>query len=216
MVNVIAIDGPSGSGKSTVAKLVAKKKGYVYINTGAMYRAIGLYCYENNIPCENSQITDSILSNIKIDFDLNGNILLNNKNVSEFITTPEVAKLASDYSALPNIRKFLTKLQREIGLKKPSVLEGRDIGTVVFPDSAYKFFIDADPKERAKRRYLQLKDKEPNIKITVEELIEQQKVRDKQDSEREVAPLKKADDAYLIDTTGLTIDEVVEEIIKRL
>jgi len=216
MVNVIAIDGPAGSGKSTVAKLVAKKQGYVYINTGAMYRAIALYCNNNDIPCLNDSITDSIFKNITIDFDLNGNVLLNGRDISSDITSPLVAKLASDYSALPNVRKYLTKLQREIGLKKPSVLEGRDIGTVVFFDADYKFFIDADPKERAKRRFLQLKEKDPNTNLSVEELLKQQLERDKQDSEREIAPLKKADDAYYVDTTGKGIDEVVEEIIARL
>jgi len=216
MVNVIAIDGPAGSGKSTVAKLIAEKKGYVYINTGAMYRAIGLYCDTHGIPCENEAITDELFKNISIDFDLNGNILLNGEDVSEKITSPKVAKLASDYSALPNVRKHLTKLQRQIGLKKPSVLEGRDIGTVVFPDAKYKFFIDASPMERAKRRYLQLKEKNSDLQITVEELLKQQMERDEQDKNRKIAPLKKADDAIYIDTTGKSIDEVVEEIIKYL
>lgn len=216
MVNVIAIDGPSGSGKSTVAKLVAKKKGYVYINTGAMYRAIALFCFNNKIPCENNLMTKSLFGKIEIEFDLEGNILLNGENISDMITTPDVAKLASDYSALPNVRDHLTRLQREIGIKKPSVLEGRDIGTVVFPDADYKFFIEAAPEERAKRRFLQLKEKNRDMEITVEQVLEQQLIRDKQDSAREVAPLKKAEDAYFVDTTGKGIDEVVEEIIRRL
>jgi cytidylate kinase len=216
MVNVIAIDGPAGSGKSTVAKIIAEKKGFVYINTGAMYRAIGLYCDSKDIPCNNDAITEKLFENITIDFDLNGNILLNGENISDKITSPKVAKLASDYSALPNVRKYLTKLQREIGLKNPSVLEGRDIGTVVFPDADHKFFIDASPEERAKRRLLQLKEKDNELQITVEELLKQQMERDNQDKNRKVAPLKKAEDAIYIDTTGKNVDEVVEEIIKYL
>ncbi len=211
--DVIAIDGPSGAGKSTVAKLVAEKLGYFYLNTGAMYRAVALYLHKKGKTPDNV-ITEEDLKGIELDFDNEGNIYLNGENVAEKILSPEISKLASDFSKLPVVRKVLTEQQRKIGLKKPSVLEGRDIGTVVFPDAKYKFFLDATPEERAKRRYLQLKEKNPDTKINFEEILKQQIERDKQDSSRDIAPLKKADDAVYIDTTGMEIKDVVQKILE--
>ncbi len=216
MVAVIAIDGPSGSGKSTVAKRVAQKLGWFYLNTGAMYRAIGLYLSGRKIPCDESMVTDKILEGADINFDSFGRILLNKKNISGEILSPEAARYASDYSKLAAVRKRMTALQRKIGLSRPSVVEGRDIGTVVFPDADHKFFIVASPEERARRRYVQLKEKDPNFTISFEEILKQQKERDSQDEKRALAPLKRAKDAILIDTTEKTIDEVVERILAEM
>ncbi len=211
--NVIAIDGPSGAGKSTIAKLIAKKLGYFYLNTGAMYRAVALYLHRKGIKPED-KITEEDLKGIELDFDKDGNIYLNGENVSEKIITPEISRLASDFSKLKPVRKVLTEQQRRIGSLRPSVLEGRDIGTVVFPDARYKFFLDASPEERARRRYKQLKEKNPDLEISFEEILKQQIERDKQDSSRDIAPLKKADDAIYIDTTGMEIEDVVKKILE--
>ncbi len=216
MVAVIAIDGPSGSGKSTVARLIAEKQAWFYLNTGAMYRAVGLYLADNNVLCDEKAVTDDILSPVNVDFDPDGRILLNKIDISNRTLTPEAARYASDYSKLPAVRRLMTALQRKIGLSRPSVVEGRDIGTVVFPDADHKFFITASPEERARRRFLQLKEKDPKTTITIEEILRQQQERDKQDAERALAPLKQAEDAILVDTTEKTIDEVVEEILDRL
>ena len=211
--NVIAIDGPSGAGKSTVAKIVAEKLGYFYLNTGAMYRAVALFLKQKGKTPDDT-ITEEDLKGLDIDFDENGNIYLNGENVSDKILTPEISKLASDFSKIPVVRKILTEQQRKIGSSRPSVLEGRDIGTVVFPDAKYKFFLDASAEERARRRYKQLKEKNPKMEISFEEILKQQKERDKQDSSRDIAPLKKADDAVYIDTTGMEIEDVVKKILK--
>ncbi len=216
MVRVIAMDGPSGSGKSTVAKIVAEKLGWFYLNTGAMYRAVGLFLADRNIPCDENAVTGNILKQADVDFNPDGHIVLNGNDISDRILTPEAACHASDYSKLPAVRKLMTALQRKIGLSRPSVVEGRDIGTVVFPDADHKFFIVASPKERARRRFLQLKEKDPGTAITIEEILKQQNERDSQDQKRALAPLKQAEDAILVDTTEKTIDEVVEEILARL
>ncbi len=216
MVRVIAMDGPSGSGKSTVAKIVAEKLGWFYLNTGAMYRAVGLFLADRNIPCDENAVTGNILKQADVDFNPDGHIVLNGNDISDRILTPEAARHASDYSKLPAVRKLMTALQRKIGLSRPSVVEGRDIGTVVFPDADHKFFIVASPKERARRRFLQLKEKDPGTAITIEEILKQQNERDSQDQKRALAPLKQAEDAILVDTTEKTIDEVVEEILARL
>ncbi len=213
--DVIAIDGPSGAGKSTIAKIIAKKLGYFYLNTGAMYRAVALYLHrKGKKPLD--KITEDDLKGIELDFDDEGNIYLNGENVSDKIITPEISRLASDFSKLKVVRKVLTEQQRKIGLSRPSVLEGRDIGTVVFPDAKYKFFLDASPEERARRRYLQLKEKNPDANISFEEILKQQLERDKQDSSRDIAPLKKAEDAIYIDTTGMEIEDVVKKILEYI
>ncbi len=216
MVAVIAIDGPSGSGKSTVARRVAQKLGWFYLNTGAMYRAVGLYLADRGIPCDETSVTDAVLVPVDVDFDRDGKILLNKTDISDRIPSPEAARYASDYSKLSAVRRLMTALQRKIGLSRPSVVEGRDIGTVVFPDADHKFFIVASPEERARRRFLQLKEKDPNAVITIEDILRNQRERDEQDAKRALAPLKQAEDAILIDTTEKTIDEVVEEILAQL
>ena len=216
MVRVLALDGPSGSGKSTVAKILADRLKWFYLNTGAMYRAIGLYLARKNIACDEESVTPEILSDVNVDFNENGAVLLNGQNVADDILSMECARFASDYSRLPAVRKRLTELQRQIGLSRPSVVEGRDIGTVVFPDADHKFFIIASPIERARRRLRQLKGNNMQCDITLQEVLQQQMERDEQDANRALAPLVQAEDAVVVDTTEKTINEVVEEILARM
>ena len=210
-VNVIAIDGPSGAGKSTISKILAEKLGYEYISTGAMYRLVGLVADNLGIFDDDGKVQE-LCKNIgeKIFFK-NGRIYYKNKDYTEKIYENKVSMLASEISKRKIVRKALGKLQREIGLKQPSILEGRDVGTVIFPDAKYKFFLDASSEKRAERRYKELCAKGENVNyITVlNEIVE----RDKNDSTRKLAPLKKADDAIYIDTSNMTIEEVVNKII---
>ncbi len=211
---VIAIDGPSGAGKSSIAKALSKELGFEYISTGAMYRLIGLLANEKNIFNDNDKIRE-LCENIKdkIEFK-NGKIFFNNQDFTEKVYQNHVSMLASDISKRKVVRKVLGTLQREIGLKHKSVLEGRDIGTVIFPDAKYKFFIDASPEVRAKRRYHELRQKGENVQF--EALLKEIIQRDKNDSERELAPLKRADDAVYIDTSNLTLEEVVKKILRYI
>ncbi len=211
---IIAIDGPVGSGKSTIAKLVAEKLGFTYIDTGAMYRAVALKIIKTKIPLKVSEIVQ-MMENTKIDLvqtEEGLKVLLDGEDVSEEIRTEEVAKLASQIARYGEIRKRLVQLQRELGERaKNVVIEGRDTGTVIFPNAELKIFLTASPEERARRRYEQLKEKGFNIPF--EHLLEKVKERDKMDTERKESPLKPAEDSIIIDTTNKTIDEVVEEII---
>lgn len=205
----IAIDGPAGSGKTTVAKLVAERLGIEYLDTGAMYRAVGLYLNNLGVTPEDSEIS-KFLKNLKIEY-YKGFYYLNGKKISDEIRTPEAGMYASKYAANLEVRKFLTKMQQEICRKLNIVAEGRDIGTVVMPDANVKIFLTASPEVRAKRRYEELKAK--NIEVDYEELLKQIKERDKNDSTRQLAPLVKAQDAIEIDTSNLTIEEVTDKII---
>lgn len=206
----IAIDGPSGSGKGTTAKLLAKKLKYNYLDTGAMYRAVGLYMFENNITTNSFKI--NILNNLKINFDKNNNILLNNENVESKIRTPQIAEYASNFSKLKQIRDFLTSQQKEIVKQKGFIAEGRDIGSIVIPDAKIKIYLTASLEARAKRRFLDFKEKKISIKL--DEVILQLKQRDEQDMKREIAPLIKCDDAIEIDTSNLSIKDQVNKIYK--
>ena len=210
---IIAIDGPAGAGKSTISKLIAQKVGIPYINTGAMYRAVGVMAQEKGIDLKDEKALEKFLENVKIDFIWDGEkdkILFNGKDITDKIFTPEAGKAASDVSTVPIVRKNMVRLQQELGKRNGGVLEGRDIGTVVFPDADIKIFLVASPEERAKRRYEELTAK--GEKVDYNEILEGIKYRDQQDSTRSTAPLKKADDAVEIDTTSMSIEEVLDTI----
>lgn len=207
----IAIDGPGGAGKSTIAKMVAEKMNMEYIDTGAMYRAIGWMFSKNNVNTEDSTEVQDVLNRTAIDFD-NGKIFLNGEDISGEIRTPEISKAASVCSKLPEVRSKLVALQREIAEGKSVVMDGRDIGTNVLPNAEVKIFLTADPMVRAKRRYDQLLEggKEADLNSIFEDIKE----RDYQDTHRELNPLQQAEDAVLLDTSDMTINQVLDEIMK--
>jgi len=208
---IITIDGPSGAGKSTIGQEVAQKLGYLFLDTGAMYRACALYMLENGIPLEDEAAVAAALPDVDIDFK-NGRVLLNGRDVTNKIRTPEIDQAASKISQLQPVRAKMTALQRKIAAGADAVAEGRDMGTVVFPNANLKVFLTASPEERARRRKKQL-DKEGNI-ISYDIILHQIKKRDKADSDRAIAPLKPAEDSVTIDSTNLSAEEVVEEILK--
>ena len=207
----IAIDGPSGAGKSTIAKRVAKQMGIDYIDTGAMYRAIGYKILRNRISLDDGEAMKGLLAQTEIDFNA-GNVVLDGEIVNDKIRTPEVSRMASDCSALLEVREKLVALQRKMGQVKSVVMDGRDIGTNVLTDAEYKFFMTASSAERAQRRWLELKEKGETADLAqVEADIIR---RDHNDSTRKLNPLKKAQDAIELDTTGMSIEEVTEKILE--
>ena len=215
---LIAIDGPAGSGKSTTAKLVARKLGYIYLDTGAMYRAITLKALTSHIDLSNEEEISGLAHNSNIAFLNNdgtssrgARIILDGNDMTEKIREEEVTKNVSLVSSYPGVRKVLVDKQREIGSQKSCVVEGRDIGTVVFPDADLKFFMIADVMERARRRQAELS--QSGAELPILQVVRELKERDMKDSMREASPLRKADDAVEIDTTNLTIDEQVEKIL---
>lgn len=203
---IIALDGPSGSGKSTIANILAKKLNISYLNTGSMYRALTLYFLKNKIR-KDDKIDFSILDKINIDINKD-KVLLNGIDVSKKIREKEVTNNVSWVSSIKEVREHLVKLQRKIGNNKSIILDGRDIGTVVFPKAKYKFYLDANAEIRAKRRYDQ-----NEIDKSIEEIKEDIIKRDYLDSHRKISPLEKAKDAIVIDSSYLSIDEVVKKII---
>jgi len=211
---IIGIDGPVGSGKSTVAKMVARKLDYLYVDTGAMYRCVALKVKRDNLSLE-KDVLEKVFKEISIDFqnlDHIQQVFLNGENVTDLIREPELSLLASEVSRNRDVREELVKLQREIVAgHKGAVLEGRDVGTIIFPNAQLKVYLVADEKVRAKRRFLELEQK--GKEIDFEQVLKDLISRDKADMEREHAPLKKANDAYLLDSTNLTISEVVDEIV---
>jgi len=217
MNNIITIDGPSGSGKSTVSRLLARRLRYTYLDTGAMYRAVGLAASRKNIELVESKAIKDLLDAIRITL-LPGKddtkVLLNGEDVSLTIRSADMGMVASKISALPSVRKKLTSLQQEIGLAGRVVAEGRDMGTVVFPDSKNKFFLSATPQERARRRTEQLKEK--GEAPAYDEILQQIIKRDQDDSSRTLAPLKPADDAVIVDSSTMTIDEVVQFMLNSI
>lgn len=207
---IIAVDGPAGAGKSTVAKKVANALNIIYIDTGAMYRAAA---YKSIITSTN--IYDSVgltkmLDTTSVDF-VNNDIILDDININDKIRTPEISKLASDISAIKEVREKLVDLQRKMGESKSVIMDGRDIGTNVFPNAEYKFFINASAEERASRRLKELLEKGEEVQYS--EVLEEIKTRDNNDSTRELNPLVRADDAVLIDTTHLSIEEAVTSVM---
>lgn len=210
MGKVIAVDGPAGAGKSTVSKIVAAKLGFTYIDTGAMYRAVGLKLLQSGKPLTEKNLIE-IVDDIEIKLDESAKVFLYGVDVTKEIRTPEVSKLASDVSKYGFVRKKLTELQREMATAGSVIMDGRDIGTQVLPNADVKIFLTASLHERARRRFEELKAK--GQAVTFDAVENEIAARDKQDSEREIAPLAKADDAILIDSTNLTVDEVVEKIL---
>ncbi|MGI6764777.1 MAG: (d)CMP kinase [Anaerovoracaceae bacterium] len=209
----IAIDGPSGAGKSSVAKKLAARLNIDYIDTGAMYRAVAYKMLREGIGIEDREALKAMLENIHIDFS-RGETILDDEVISEKIRTPEISKLASDASALPEVREKLVSLQRAMGESKSVVMDGRDIGTVVFPKAKYKFFLTATVKERAKRRWLELREKGLDVEMDdVEADIIQ---RDHNDSTRALNPLRKAEDAIEIDTTAMNLEQVTQHILSYI
>ena len=210
---IIAIDGPAGAGKSTISKEIAKRLGFTYLDTGAMYRACGLYVVSMGEDPSDEKKVRYLLANIKIEFQ-DSRIFLNGEDVSLKIRTPEIDEAASKISRLKSVREKLTELQRQIAKDKDIVAEGRDMGTVVFPDAEVKIFLDASPEERARRRKRQLE--ESGQIISFEIILHQIKKRDKADSTRALAPLTAAPDAVIIDTTEMKPESVIERIIDEV
>ena len=209
---IIAIDGPAGSGKSTIAKLVALELGFEYLDTGAMYRMVTLRLVNKKISLEDIRSIEKELKNMKIDI-LNNRFFLNNVDVTDEIRTPIVSENVSKVAKIKEIRYKMVELQREISKSKNTILDGRDIGTVVFPNAEIKIYMIADEVERAKRRYSELKN---NSEISFEDVLKNIVERDRIDSTRVESPLKKAEDAIEIDTTGNTIEEVKEKILQEI
>ena len=211
----IAIDGPAGAGKSTIAKRVAEKLGLIYVDTGAMFRAIALYMTGKCVKSNETYKVKEELNNIRLDIVYeNGEqqIILNDENVSRLIRNPEISKAASSFAQVPEVRERLLILQRELADKRPVVMDGRDIGTKVLPSASVKIFLTANVKVRAERRYKELTEK--GEKVNLEDIMSDIKSRDEQDMNRKVSPLVQASDAVLVDTSSLSIDEVVDAIIK--
>ena len=209
---VVAVDGPSGAGKSTVAKLVAETLDIDYIDTGAMYRAVGLKFLQTGIEDSEKEMRD-VLEKTEIDLD-GGLVLLDGEDVSGLIRTPEVTMAASKYSALPFVREKLVAMQRDMGARKSVVMDGRDIGTNVFPNARFKFFITASTETRAKRRHIELLEKGINERF--EDVLADIKKRDLDDSSRELNPLAQAEDAILVETDDLGINQVLDRLLSDM
>jgi len=205
----IAIDGPSGAGKSTIAKAVAKRLGIDYIDTGAMYRAIGLKMTRAGLPMEESEALQKMLDDTDIDFHA-GDVILDGMTVNDQIRTPEMSMAASACSALGMVRAKLVELQRKMGQKKSVIMDGRDICEVVLPDAEFKYYLTASAEERARRRTAELVEKGQNVEF--EQVLADIQQRDYNDMNRAITPLRKAEDAVEIDSTHMTIEEVVQFI----
>ncbi len=213
---IVAIDGPVGAGKSTVARALAKSLKFDYLNTGAMYRAVAVAARDAGIDPDASDLEarlKPILGTISLRFDAE-RLFLNGRDITSVITEPDIGDLASQLSTLAAVRARMRELQRTAGAAGGVVMEGRDIGTAVFPDAEFKFYLDADVNVRAERRYAELKGK--GAQVSREEVLAQLIERDRRDSERELAPLRRADDAIVIDSTRLTVDEVVSSMKQRI
>ena len=216
---VIAIDGPAGSGKSTVAKIVAEKLRFRYIDTGPMYRAIAWKSLLKNVDLSNEEMVAEIAHNVEIDLvpeEGGQSVFVDGENATNQLKQEKISRAAAVVAAQPMIREIMTKKQRELGNREDVVMDGRDIGTVVFPQAEKKFFLDAEPKERGRRRFDELKTKNQEANLDLATIIEQVKQRDHEDRTRKIAPLRQADDAISIDTTHLDISQVVDQVMKEI
>lgn len=213
MINV-AIDGPAGAGKSTIARAAANQTGFIYVDTGALYRTIGVNALRNKLDTQNSEQITASLENINVELKfIDGvqNVFLNGENVSEAIRTPEASMAASNVSAIQSVRDYLFDLQRDIAKNNNCIMDGRDIGTVVLPNAQIKIFLTASSEKRAHRRFLELQQK--GSKDTYEEVLADLIKRDYNDSHREIAPLKPAEDSIIVDTSDLSLEESIEKIV---
>ena len=216
---IIAIDGPAGSGKSTVAKIVAGKLHFRYIDTGSMYRAVAWKSLLKNVDLSDEETVAEIARNVKIDLvpeEGGQSVFVDGENATNQLKQETISRAAAVVAAQPMIRKIMTKKQRELGNREDVVMDGRDIGTVVFPNAEKKFFLDAEPKERGRRRFDELKTKNQEANVDLVAIVEQVKQRDHEDRTRKIAPLRQADDAISIDTTHLDINQVVDQIMKEI
>lgn len=211
----IAIDGPAGAGKSSIAKEAARRLGFIYVDTGALYRTVALNAIRNNVSLNDPAAIAQTLTNAKISLvfaDGTQRVMLNGEDVSEQIRTPDVSAGASKVSAVPAVRQYLFDLQKNLAAENDCLMDGRDIGTVVLPNAQLKVFLTASPEERARRRWNQLK--EAGTEADYDEILKDVNQRDYQDTHREIAPLKQADDAVLLDTTHMNFEEVVAELLR--
>ncbi len=212
---IVTIDGPSGAGKSTISKALARRIGYVNIDTGAMYRSVALFVQRQQVNIADEKALSDLCASLRIEFVREAEqelVIVNGEDVSELIRTPEISLLTSKVAAYPVVRKAMMKLQRQMGETGGVVLEGRDIGTVVFPNAEVKFFLSATAEERGRRRYEELLAK--GIEVDLQRTIAEVEARDVADSARKHAPLKRAEDAIDIDSTRLSIEEVLCEIMQ--
>ena len=214
----VAIDGPSGAGKSTVSRSVAKTFGFIYVDTGAMYRTIGLAAYRKGLDTKDKPSIIGILPELNIELKYNDEneqrMYLNGEDVSADIRLPDISMCASNVSAMPEVRAYLMDMQRQMAKRYDVIMDGRDIGTVILPDADVKIFLTASAEERAKRRYNELIAK--GIETSFEEVLEDMKKRDAQDSSRKTAPLKPADDAVVLDTSDMSFDESISAVCKLI
>jgi len=212
---VVAIDGPAGAGKSTLARRVAEKLGFVYIDTGAMYRAVGLWALRTGVGLTDMHRLEQLACAAEIEFRAGSSrVFLNGEDVTDAIRTADAANAASKVSAIPGVRRALVDMQRRMGTEGGVVMEGRDIGTVVFPDAEVKIFLDADPQVRAERRVLELREK--GQQAETDEVARQIRERDQRDTQRADSPLAQAPDAVYVDSTGLSAEEVEQAILKLI
>ncbi len=210
----VAIDGPAGAGKSSIARAAAKELGFIYVDTGALYRAVGVYGLRNGIDNKNAEAVAGMLPHISVELKFRDgvqHVYLNGEDVSEEIRTPPASMAASDVSAVPAVRQFLFDLQRDIAAKNDCIMDGRDIGTVVLPNAQVKIFLTASPEARAMRRYKELQEK--GAKDTYEEVLADLLQRDYNDSHRAVAPLKPAEDSITVDNSGLSLEDSIEQVL---
>ena len=217
-MNSIAIDGPAGAGKSSIAKALSKRLGYIYIDTGAMYRAVALFFVENNVSDGTDSRIESLLEKLEISIkyeDGAQKVILNGEDVTGKLRLEKIGKLASKFSAIGSVREKLVALQRKLAQKENVVMDGRDIGTVVLPNAGLKIYLSASSKVRAKRRYLELLEK-GHTDLDINEIEDEIIKRDEADMNREISPLKQADDAYYLDSSDMTLEEVVSKILSMV